>query len=70
MTSVPEHFNCRISDILSGAEGVVSMTDDILVFGRNQSEHDTHLYETLRRIDKAALTTTISVNSLSHVFNF
>ena len=41
ITSAPEHFNRRISDILSGAEGVVSMTDDILVFGRNQSEHDT-----------------------------
>uniref|UniRef100_A0A1X7UAF0 Reverse transcriptase domain-containing protein n=1 Tax=Amphimedon queenslandica TaxID=400682 RepID=A0A1X7UAF0_AMPQE len=35
ITSASEHCNQRISDILTGAQGVVSMTDDILVFGKD-----------------------------------
>lgn len=56
ITSAPEHFNRRISDILTGAQGVVSMTDDILVFGKDQDEHDVRLREALKRIEEAGLT--------------
>ena len=56
ITSAPEHFHRRISEILSGTDGTVSMLDDVLVFGKNQKEHDEHLTEALKRIEKAGLT--------------
>uniref|UniRef100_A0A1X7SIR3 Reverse transcriptase domain-containing protein n=1 Tax=Amphimedon queenslandica TaxID=400682 RepID=A0A1X7SIR3_AMPQE len=52
ITSASEHCNQRISDILTGAQGVVSMTDDILVFGKDQDEHGVHLWEALRQIEE------------------
>uniref|UniRef100_A0A1X7VWW3 Reverse transcriptase domain-containing protein n=1 Tax=Amphimedon queenslandica TaxID=400682 RepID=A0A1X7VWW3_AMPQE len=56
ITSAPEHFNRRISDILTGAQGVVSMTDNILVFGKDQDKHDACPREALRQIKEAGLT--------------
>ena len=40
ITSAPEHFQRRISEILSGLDGVVCMMDDILVHGKTQEERD------------------------------
>jgi len=34
ITSAPEHFQRRMSDILQGLEGVVCLIDDILVYGK------------------------------------
>ena len=56
ITSAPEHFQRRVSEILSGIEGTVSMMDDILVFGKDQEEHDKNLNKALQRIEKAGLT--------------
>ena len=41
--AVPEHFQRRMSDLLSGLDGVVCMIDDILVHGRTVEEHDDRL---------------------------
>ena len=43
ITSAPEHFQRRMSEILQGLEGVVCLVDDILVYGSTQAEHDAHL---------------------------
>lgn len=56
ITSAPEHFQRRMVDILSGTTGTVSMIDDVLVFGKNQEEHDRNLTHALRRIERAGLT--------------
>ena len=40
ITLAPEYFQKRMSEILSGLEGVVCMVDDVLVHGRTQEEHD------------------------------
>ena len=40
ITSAPEYFQKRMSEILSGLEGVVCMVDDVLIHGRTQEEHD------------------------------
>ena len=56
ITSAPEHFQCRMSDILSGLEGVVCLVDDVLVCGATQKEHDERLTAVLERISKAGLT--------------
>ena len=39
ITSAPEHFQRRMSALLEGI-GVVCMMDDILVYWKNQEEHD------------------------------
>ena len=40
ISSAPEHFQERMSAIFSGLDGVVCQMDDVLVFGRDQTEHD------------------------------
>ena len=56
ITSAPEHFQRKMSEILSGTEGTVSMLDNVLIFGQNKEEHDANLTEALKRIEKAGLT--------------
>ena len=56
ITSAPEHFQHRMSEILQGLNGVVCLVDDILVYGTTQEEHDTHLMEALQKIKEAGLT--------------
>ena len=54
--SALKHFRGRISVILSGVAGTVSMIDDALVFSKNQEQHDKHLAVVLEKIQKAGLT--------------
>ena len=56
ISSAPEHFQKRMSQILDGLEGVVCQMDDVLVFGKDQQQHDTRLTAVLRRIQKAGVT--------------
>ena len=56
ITSAPKHFQRRVSEILSGTKGTVSMMDDVLIFGTDQEEHDKNLAEALMRIERAGLT--------------
>ena len=56
ITSGPEHFQRRMSEILNGIEGVVCMIDDILVHGKTQEEHDERLREELQRLQVAGVT--------------
>ncbi len=56
ISSAPEHFQKRMSLILQGLDGVVCQMDDVLVFGRDQVEHDTRLTAALQHIEKAGAT--------------
>ena len=56
ITSAPEHFQRRMSEILEGLEGVLCMVDDVLIHGRTQEEHDQRVVQVLERISKAGLT--------------
>ena len=56
ITSAPEHFQKRMSMILTGLEGIVCMVDDVLVSGKTQEEHDKRLEAALQRIEQAGLT--------------
>ena len=56
ISSAPEHFQKRMSAILSGLDGGVCQTDDVLVFGRDQTEHDSRLLAVLKRIESAGAT--------------
>ncbi|XP_037505811.1 uncharacterized protein K02A2.6 [Rhipicephalus sanguineus] len=56
ITSAPEYFQKRMSEILSGLTGVVNLMDDILVFGRDQAEHDGNLDTTLKKLASSGIT--------------
>ena len=56
ISSAPEHFQKRMSNILCGLEGVLCSIDNVLIFGKDQREHDTRLYAVLRRLEKAGVT--------------
>ena len=56
ITSAPEHFQHRMSAILSGLGGVVCHMDDILVYGESKKAHDSNLRNVLERLQKAGLT--------------
>ena len=56
ITSAPEHFQRRISEILSGLPGTLCLIHDTLIYGRNQKEHDERLNAVLEGIRAAGLT--------------
>ena len=56
ITSAPEHFQRRMSEVLQGLNGVVCLVDDILVYGNTKEQHDTHLMAVLQRIRESGLT--------------
>jgi len=56
ITSAPEIFQKRMSQLLDGLDGVVCLIDDILVFGATQEEHDRRLRAVLSRLQTANVT--------------
>ena len=56
ITSAPEHFQRKMSQLLEGLEGVVCMMDNILIHGRDQAEHDRRVYLVLQRIKASGVT--------------
>jgi len=56
ITSAPEHFQRRMSTILSGVDGVVVHMDDTLVSGQTVEEHDRNLWKVLTKLSEANLT--------------
>ena len=56
ITSAPEHFQHRMSEILQGLDGVVCLMDDILVHGKTEQEHDQNLISVLGWIQSAGVT--------------
>ena len=56
ISSAPEHFQKRMSTVLDGLVGVLCLMDDILIFGKDQKEHDVRLTTVLERIQAAGVT--------------
>ena len=56
ISCAPELFQKRMSTMLSGLQGVLCLMDDVLVFGRDQEEHDKRLEAVLRRVQSAGVT--------------
>ncbi len=56
ISSAPEHFQKRMSQMLEGLEGVLCHMDDILVFGVSQTEHDQRLFAVLKKLQKGGVT--------------
>ena len=56
ISSVPEHFQKRMTQMLSGLDGVLCLMDDILVFGKDKTEHDERLTQVLRKVAATGVT--------------
>lgn len=56
ISSAPEHFQLRISQIIAGTTGALCHADDVLVFGKDQKEHNERLCEVLKKFEEAGLT--------------
>ena len=54
--SAPEHFQKRISQILTGLQGVLCLMEDVIIFGMDQKEHDERLFASLTKIQTAGVT--------------
>ena len=53
ISSAPELFQKRMSNILSGLKGTLCLIDDALIFGKTQEEPDQRLADALKRIQSA-----------------
>ena len=56
IASASEIFTDTIRSILAGCAGQINMTDDVLVFGRTEAEHQRHLLAVLERLEEMGLT--------------
>jgi len=56
ISSAPEHFQRRMSCILDGLDGVLCLIDDVVIFGKDQEEHDARLEAALTRIQADKIT--------------
>ncbi|KAL7856534.1 hypothetical protein SRHO_G00154330 [Serrasalmus rhombeus] len=55
ISSAPEHFQRRMSQMLEGCEGVVCHADDIVVFGADMQQHNLRLHKVLQRLREEGL---------------
>ena len=56
ISSAPEAYQHIIQQSLSGCPGVRNISDDIIVYGKDQAEHDRNLGQVLQRIVEKGLT--------------
>ena len=54
--SAPEHYQRKMSQILEGSEGYISILDDMLIHGKTQEEYNCRLKAVLKRLDDAGAT--------------
>lgn len=64
INTAAEIFQKAIESLISGVEGTINISDDIVVSGRNKQEHDERLNTVLKRLDNAGIT----VNEVKCVF--
>ena len=56
LSSSSEYFQKRMTQLVDSIDGVICQTDDILVFGRTETEYDEMLHKVLSRLHDANLT--------------
>ena len=55
ISSAAEVFQNTLSTALEGLQGVWNISDDIIVFGQNQKEHDKNLEKVFKRLEEKNL---------------
>ena len=56
ISSAPEIFQIVIRETLEGIDGAKNISDDILLLGKSQTEHDQHLRAVFQRLRETGLT--------------
>ena len=56
ISSAPELFQRRMGQILEGLPGVLCLMDDVIITGKDQTEHNERLQATLERLEAAGVT--------------
>lgn len=56
ISSASEQFQQAIAKVIAGLPGVLNISDDILVYGKSEVEHDEHLNLVLRRLEDNGIT--------------
>ena len=56
ISAAPEIYQHTIQQVLHGLPGVKNISDDIIVFGKDKSEHDKNLHGVLGRLQERGLT--------------
>lgn len=56
ISSAPEHFQKRISQLIDGIDGVLCHADDLLVTGKDCIEHNDRLHKVLTKFREAGRT--------------
>ncbi|CAB3993335.1 Transposon Tf2-9 poly [Paramuricea clavata] len=56
ISAAPEIYQHAIQQVLHGLPGVKNISDDIIVFGKDKSEHDRNLHGVLARLQERGLT--------------
>ncbi|GBN50696.1 Retrovirus-related Pol polyprotein from transposon 17.6 [Araneus ventricosus] len=56
ISSAPEHFQRRMSQMLEGIPGTICHMDDILIWGSTEEEHDQRLIEVCNRLMNSGMT--------------
>ena len=51
ISSAPEHFQKRMSHIITGLNGVICLVNDVLIFGQTKEEHDSRLSMLLEQLE-------------------
>ena len=77
VNSASEIFQDTIRQVLNGLDGVLNVSDDILVFSPDQNTHDKHLHAVFQRLKEKGLTLNsskcefnkTSINFLGHIFS-
>ena len=59
INSASEIFHNKLAEILEGLEGTINAIDDILIMGKNQTEHDKNVEATLKRLEEHGFTVNI-----------
>ena len=59
ISAAPEIYQHAIQQVLYGLPGVKNISDDIIVFGKDKSEHDKNLHGVLGRLQERRLTLNI-----------
>lgn len=56
INSAPEHFQRVMADVIDGLDGVVCHIDDLLVWGKDQEQHDARLHALLKKLEQTGVT--------------
>ena len=52
----PEHYQKKMNEILDDLDGKICIMDDISIYGKSQTEHDTRLRAVLKKLDESEAT--------------